>query len=53
MVVLKIEILSNNILLSKKIKADKNIIKVPNFILGLILNLSSIRPIKKKQVDKK
>ena len=53
MVVLKIKILSNNILLSKKIKIDRNTIKILNFIFGLILYLSSIRPIKKKQVDKK
>ena len=49
--VLNIDIFFNNMLVSKKINAVNIIIKITNFVLGFILNLSSIKPMKKKQVD--
>ena len=49
--VLNIDIFFNNMLVSKKINAVKIIIKIINFVLGFTLNLSSIKPMKKKQVD--
>ena len=51
--VLNIDIFFNNMLVSKKINAVNIIIKITNFVLGFILNLSSIKPMKKKQVDVK